>query len=108
MARVHRGAQRRGLKLLNRQERNYVSTNTHTAKVRGQQGPVTLLSGTTHLPVSVDTRASALKEQIGFMSDPLLIDKDDRCLHGHGRRDSDVNTVNCYLPVVLLFKTASS
>lgn len=50
-----------------------------------------------------DIGTRGFEEQIGFMSDLLLIDKDDRCSHRHGRPDSDVNTVNCYLLTVLLF-----
>lgn len=50
------------------------------------------------------TRAQeVVEEQIGFTSDMLLIDKDDRCLRKHGGPDSDVNAVNCYLLAVLLF-----
>lgn len=43
------------------------------------------------------------EEQIGFMSDLLLIDKDDGYSRRHGGPDSDVNTVNCYSLTVLLF-----
>lgn len=50
-----------------------------------------------------DTGTRGFEEQIGFMSDLLLIDKDDRCSQRHGGPDSDVNTVNCYLLTVLLF-----
>lgn len=50
-----------------------------------------------------DIGTQGLEEQIGFMSDLLLIDKDDRCSHRHGGPDSDVNAVNCYLVTVLLF-----
>lgn len=50
-----------------------------------------------------DIGTRGLEEQIGFMSDLLLIDKDDRCSHRHGGPDSDVNTVNCYLLTALLF-----
>lgn len=52
---------------------------------------------------SDDIRARGFREQIRFMSDPLLIDKDDRCSQRHGEPDSDVNTVNCYLLAELLF-----
>lgn len=44
-----------------------------------------------------------VEEQIGFASDILLIDKDDRCLRKHGGPDPDVNAVNCCLLAVLLF-----
>lgn len=50
-----------------------------------------------------DIGTRGFEGQIGFMSDLLLIDKDDRCSHRHGGPDSDVNTVNCYLLTVLLF-----
>lgn len=44
-----------------------------------------------------------VEDQIGFASDILLIDKDDRCLRKHGGPDPDVNAVNCCLLAVLLF-----
>ena len=50
-----------------------------------------------------DIGTRGFEEQIGFMSDLLFIDKDDRCSNRHGGLDSDVNTVNCYLVAVLLF-----
>lgn len=50
-----------------------------------------------------DIGTRGFEEQIAFVSDLLLIDKDDRCSHRHGGPDSDVNTVNCYLLTVLLF-----
>ncbi len=63
-----------------------------------------IVSDCTCLRMNVDDIGTrGFEEQIGFMSDLLLIDKDDRCSHRHGGPDSDVNTVNCYLLTVLLF-----
>ena len=52
-------------------------------------------------PDDIGTRG--FDEQIGFMSDPPFIDKDDRCSHRHGEPASDVNAVNCYLLTALFF-----
>lgn len=63
-----------------------------------------IVSECTCLCMNVDDIGTrGFEEQIGFTSDLLLIDKDDRCSHRHGGPDSDVNTVNCYLLAVLLF-----
>lgn len=63
-----------------------------------------IVSGSMRSRMDVDDIGTrGFKEQIAFMSDLLLIDKDDKCLHRHGGPDSDVNTVNCYLLTVLLF-----
>lgn len=63
-----------------------------------------IVSGSVCLSMDVDDIGTrGFKEQIAFVSDLLLIDKDDRCSHRLGGPDSDVNTVNCYLLTVLLF-----
>lgn len=106
MARVQPGARWHDSVFYNWEKRKSTSAESLSAEVRGQlQAPVTLSFVTARVCVWMQpTRAQeVVEEQIGFTSDMLLIDKDDRCLRKHGGPDSDVNAVNCYLLAVLLF-----
>lgn len=106
MVRVQPGARWHDSVCFNWEKRKSTFAKPPSSEVRGEhEAPVTLSFVTTRTCVWMQmTRGQeVVEEQIGFTSDILLIDKDDRCSRKHCGPDSDVNAVNCYLLTVLLF-----